>query len=52
MPDHTDNLDPSSWDPAMDAVAAGPANHKVIFENDRLRVLEVTLEPATAFASR
>jgi len=28
-----------------DAVAAAPKNHKVIFENDRLRVLEVTLEP-------
>lgn len=37
--------DPSSWDPALDAVAAAPKHHKVIFENDRLRVLEVTLEP-------
>lgn len=35
---------PSTWDPALDAVTAAPANHKVIFENDRLRVLEVTLE--------
>jgi hypothetical protein len=25
-------------------VEAAPANHKVLFENDRLRVLEVTLE--------
>ena len=24
--------------------AAAPKNHKVVFENDRLRVLEVTLE--------
>jgi hypothetical protein len=39
------NLDPTSWDPALDAVAAAPANHKVLFENERLRVLEVTLEP-------
>ena len=37
--------DPSTWDPAFDAVVAAPANHKVIFENDRLRVLEVTLLP-------
>jgi hypothetical protein len=37
--------DPSTWDPAFDAVIAAPANHKVIFENDRLRVLEVTLPP-------
>jgi hypothetical protein len=36
--------DPSSWDPALDAVTAAPANHKVVFENDRLRVLEVTLK--------
>ena len=40
-----DDADPSTWDPALDAVAAAPKNHKVIFENDRLRVLEVTLEP-------
>ena len=36
--------DPSTWDPALDAVVAAPINHKVVFENDRLRVLEVTLE--------
>jgi hypothetical protein len=38
------DLNPSGWDPALDAVIAAPANHKVLFENDRLRVLEVTLE--------
>jgi hypothetical protein len=37
--------DPSTWDPALDAVIAAPAHHKVLFENDQLRVLEVTLEP-------
>jgi hypothetical protein len=37
--------DPSTWDPELDAVIAAPANHKVLFENDRLRVLEVILEP-------
>ncbi len=36
--------DPSTWDPAFDAVAAAPVNHKVIFENEQLRVLEVILE--------
>jgi hypothetical protein len=36
--------DPSTWDPAFDAVTAAPKNHKVVFENARLRVLEVTLE--------
>ena len=37
--------DPSLWDPALDAVIAAPANHKVLFENERLRVLEVILDP-------
>ncbi len=37
--------DPSTWDPQLDAVIAAPAHHKVLFENDRLRVLDVTLEP-------
>lgn len=39
------SVSPMSWDPALDAVAAAPKQHKVLFENDRLRVLEVTLEP-------
>ena len=37
-------FDTSTWDPALDAVSAAPKNHKVLFENDSLRVLEVTLE--------
>jgi len=45
MSDMSDVGDPSTWDPALDAVVAAPANHKVLFENDRLRVLEVILEP-------
>src|ERR1700758_4882907 len=39
------DLHPSTWDPALDAVIAAPKHHKVLFENERLRVLEVTLEP-------
>jgi hypothetical protein len=45
MTDNRADLDPSTWDPALDAVVAAPNHHKVIFENERLRVLEVTLEP-------
>ena len=45
MSDDLTSLEPSTWDPALDAVAAAPRNHKVLFENDRVRVLEVTLEP-------
>ena len=37
--------DPATWDPKLDAVAAAPNHHKVIFENDKLRVLDVTLQP-------
>jgi len=40
-----DHTDPAQWDPKLDAVIAAPAHHKVLFENDRLRVLEVTLQP-------
>ena len=40
-----DHTDPAQWDPNLDAVIAAPAHHKVLFENDRLRVLEVTLQP-------
>jgi len=40
-----DTSDPSTWDPSLDAVVAAPKHHKVIFENERLRVLDVTLEP-------
>jgi hypothetical protein len=44
MTDNRADLDPSSWDQALDAVIAAPKHHKVLFENERLRVLEVTLE--------
>ena len=44
MKEFHENSDPATWDPALDAVVAAPKHHKVIFENDRLRVLEVTLE--------
>lgn len=33
------------WGPELDAVRAAPGNHKVLLENDRVRVLEVTVRP-------
>jgi len=45
MTEESANLDPSTWDPALDAVIAAPRHHKVLFENQNLRVIEVTLEP-------
>jgi hypothetical protein len=32
-----------TWPPSMDAVVAAPASHRVLFENDDVRVLEVTI---------
>jgi hypothetical protein len=43
MSEQFPNLDTPTWDPALDAVVAAPANHKVLFENDQLRVVEVNL---------
>ncbi len=33
------------WTPENDALAAAPRHHKVLFENDEVRVLEVTVPP-------
>jgi mannose-6-phosphate isomerase-like protein (cupin superfamily) len=35
----------ATWPDRLDAVAAAPGNHKVILENDRIRVLSVTVAP-------
>ena len=34
-----------TWPPSMDAVVAAPGSHRVLFENDDARVLEVTIAP-------
>ena len=36
---------PSAWDPALDAVVAAPENHQVLYEDDTIRVLSVTIPP-------
>ena len=33
------------WPPRLDAVFAAPASHRVLLENDRVRVLEVVVKP-------
>jgi len=35
----------TKWPDKLDAVAAAPGNHKIILENDRIRVLNVTVAP-------
>lgn len=37
--------DPAGWPDELDAVIAAPENHKILLENDHVRVLEVTLGP-------
>ncbi len=37
--------DPAIWPAEMDAVRAAPKNHKILLENDQVRVLEVSLAP-------
>ena len=39
--------DPADWPAELDAVVAAPDNHKILLENDRVRMLEVTLLPDT-----
>lgn len=36
---------PWPWPGTMDALIAAPASHRVLLENDRVRVLEVVIEP-------
>lgn len=36
---------PADWPTELDAVIAAPNNHIILLENDKVRVLEVTLQP-------
>jgi len=36
---------PWPWPESTDAVVAAPGNHTIVLENDRVRVLEVTVRP-------
>lgn len=37
--------DPATWPSELEATVAAPDNHKILLENERVRVLEVTLGP-------
>lgn len=39
---------PQDWDAALDAVTAAPDNHAVLYEDEHIRVLSVTLQPGIA----
>ncbi|WP_162815958.1 hypothetical protein [Microvirga aerophila] len=37
--------DETEWPPHLNALVAAPAIHRLLFEDDTVRVLEVTVEP-------
>jgi hypothetical protein len=39
------------WPDTLDAVVAAPGSHRVVFENQLARVLEVTIAPASGSQS-
>lgn len=41
---------PWPWPAALDAVIAAPAHHRVVLENERVRVLETRIEPGETTA--
>jgi hypothetical protein len=38
-------IDATEWPPHLEALVAAPANHRLLHEDDEVRVLEVTVEP-------
>jgi len=36
---------PWPWPQAMDALLAAPGSHRLVLDNDRVRVLEAVIEP-------
>lgn len=40
-----DGTDPATWDPRLDAVLAAPDHHRVLYEDETIRVLSVSVEP-------
>jgi predicted metal-dependent enzyme (double-stranded beta helix superfamily) len=40
-----DRTDPATWDPTLDAMVAAPRHHRLLYEDDNIRVLSVSIEP-------
>jgi len=40
-----DGSDPATWDPALDGVLASSVNHVVLYEDDAIRVVSVSIAP-------
>jgi len=39
------DTDETEWPPHLEALVAAPANHRVLLEDDAVRVLDVSVEP-------
>jgi hypothetical protein len=42
-----DGTDPATWDPALDGVLAAPENHTVLYEDEAIRVISVSIAPGS-----
>ena len=40
-----DGSNPATWDPALDGVLAAPENHAILYEDDEIRVISVSIAP-------
>jgi len=40
-----DGTDPADWDPRLDALVAAPQHHRILYEDETVRVLSVGIEP-------
>ena len=48
LPVSSDGSDPTTWDPKADGPIAAAANHHVIFENENVRIMSVTVVPGAS----
>ncbi len=46
-PISTDGTDPKTWNAKSDGPVAAPGNHQVLFENENIRIMSVTVLPGT-----
>jgi hypothetical protein len=44
------NTKPEQWSPELDALIAAPKHHKLVFENDKVRVLDANIPPGEVTA--
>jgi predicted metal-dependent enzyme (double-stranded beta helix superfamily) len=45
MEGHMPETNETDWLPHLDALVAAPANHRLLLDDDAVRVLEVTVQP-------